>query len=160
MASQSGDVLSGFAFRCSMYLAQSKRTTSPGVPSARPRTSHVASRTWNTCWYPDIALRVVTDHISPLTISTASVRVSCSQLVLTPLPHSVPTESENQTRVNKNLPMYYPYHVIGSRKTTEPQSQRHLLLVVRTRPKALGYKSTGISKGRLEEGAHNGVLAL
>jgi hypothetical protein len=128
MASQSGDVLSGFAFRCSIYPAQSKRTcrysSLPRVPPARPRTSHVASRTWNTCWFPDIALRTVTDHISPLTISTASVMVSYSQLVLTPLPHSVPTESENQNRVNKNLSKYHRYHVLDQKdnRTGEPTS--------------------------------------
>ena len=128
MASQSGDVLSGFTFRCSIYPVQSERTcgcsSSLRVPPARPRTSHVASRTWNTCWYPDIALRMVTDHISPLIISTASVMVSCNQLVLTLLPHSVPTESENQTRDNKNLPKDYRYHVLDQKdnRTAEPTS--------------------------------------
>jgi hypothetical protein len=116
MASQSGDVLLGFALRCSIYPTQSeRRCSSPRVPPARPRTSQVASRTWNTCKYPDIALRVVTDHISPSIISSTSVMVSYSQLVRTPLPHSAPTESANQSRVNKNLPKYHRYRVLGQK---------------------------------------------
>src|SRR5260221_9719358 len=105
-----------------MYPAQSKRRfSSPRISLARPRTSHVASRTWNA-WKPEIALRVITHHISSLTISTVSVMVSCNQLVRMFLPDSVAADSANQSRVSKNLPQRSRYHALDQKinQTAEP----------------------------------------